>query len=79
LSPTPKRFNETYLGDGVYAFTDSMDQIWLHTQRENGPNMIALDSGTTNALVAYMRRVWPVKPNCLLCGQIHLDIRRERG
>ena len=48
--------DEQYIGDGVYASHDTL-QIWLHTDRLDGRQSIALDHATYNALVRYARGI----------------------
>lgn len=61
--------NREYIGDGVYAEFDGY-QIWLQTERDRGPERIALEPQVFNQLIGYARRVWPVKPLCFFCGQL---------
>lgn len=48
--------HQEYLGDGVYAHFDGY-QIWLGLSA--GKKTIALEPDVLNALMAYVRRVFP--------------------
>lgn len=50
------RKHETYLGDGVYAWTDGY-QLWLRTERDDGEHTIALEPAVFAALITYEKRL----------------------
>jgi hypothetical protein len=45
-----------YIGDGVYASFDGW-HIWLETQRLEGPQRIALEPATFDALCQFVERL----------------------
>jgi hypothetical protein len=46
----------SYIGDGVYATFDGSN-IWLITEREDGPHRIALEPAVLASLVDYVSRL----------------------
>lgn len=52
----PNGKEESYLGDGVYAWFDGY-QIWIKTERENGWCEIALEPKVFDKLNEYKQRI----------------------
>ena len=50
------QYEETHLGDGLYASFDGWT-IWLRAPREGGDHIVALDTRTYAALVAYAQKL----------------------
>lgn len=69
--------NREYIGDGVYAEFDGY-QIWLQTERDRGPERIALEPLVYQNLTGFARRCWPsIKPICFFCGQLISQSKRN--
>lgn len=48
-----------YLGDGVYASVDSLNQIWVRTERDRGIEAVAFEPQTFRNLIDFARACWP--------------------
>lgn len=63
-----------YLGERLYIKRTADGDLELIEEQPTGLAMIRLDHARTNAIVGAMRRHWPLKPMCVLCGAIHIKI-----